>query len=330
MNPRVKVWLILVGAFALLGGSVVGLYLKKTGENLYEQFYERAAFRAQYFAGLAARYRESPDTLERLLSTVFIATDVLYVQVVQSGKVVATHERSESFTLTLEPFDRVLLIRERRTAAGASYWDVFYSLDALDQAEPQPGGPSYVRLGVALAPLEQEWQRELLAVSFVAVIFLGVAAALLWWLTSFFTIQISRPVTADEAALASAISISSSSGSPTEEEPEAPDSQTDLTEKIERVTASLQIDDLSKRVFINGAEIKLSPKEYELLRLLASEPGRVFSNEEILQAVWVGRQWATAQDVKQYIYFLRKKLEDDPEQPRYIITVRGFGYKLQL
>jgi DNA-binding response OmpR family regulator len=93
---------------------------------------------------------------------------------------------------------------------------------------------------------------------------------------------------------------------------------------------ALVVDNTSKRVFLNGAEVKLSPKEYELVRLLASEPGRVFSNEEILQAVWTGRRWATAQDVKQYIYFVRKKLEADPENPQFIITVRGFGYKLTL
>jgi len=93
---------------------------------------------------------------------------------------------------------------------------------------------------------------------------------------------------------------------------------------------ALVVDNAGKRVFLNGTEVKLSPKEYELVRLLASEPGRVFSNEEILQAVWTGRHWATAQDVKQYIYFVRKKLEADPENPQFIVTVRGFGYKLKL
>ncbi|MCS6937294.1 MAG: winged helix-turn-helix domain-containing protein [Candidatus Bipolaricaulota bacterium] len=313
MNPRVRLWLILVGALALLASVTVGLYLKKTRDTLYGQFYERAAFRAQYLAALAERYQDSAATLERLLSTVFIATDVLYAQIVQGGEVVAEQERFEEMALPVERPDRVLVIRERRTVNNEAYWDVIYSLD-------RPEG-SYVRLGLALAPFEQEWQRELLALLFVTVIFLGIASALLWWLTNFWAIStMSRdspslePVTKDAALSRSSLP-----------EAEVPD----WTEQPERPAEPLRIDDLSKRVFVNGSEIKLSPKEYELLRLLASEPGRVFSNEEILRAVWAGRQWATAQDVKQYIYFLRKKIEADPEQPRYIITVRGFGYKLQ-
>jgi len=92
----------------------------------------------------------------------------------------------------------------------------------------------------------------------------------------------------------------------------------------------LLLDDTAKRVSLRGEPVELSPKEYELLKLLASEPGRVFSNEEILEKIWAGREFASQQDVKQYIYFLRRKLEEDPENPKIIITVRGFGYKLEL
>jgi hypothetical protein len=319
MNPRLRVWLVLLGAFVLLGGVIVGLYLKKTGENLYEQFYERAAFRAQYFAGLAARHLDSAATLERLLSTVFIATDVLYAQIIRQGKVLAAHERFEGFTLPAEQPDRLLVIRERRSSAGEPYWDVIYSL-----GEEELSGPSYVRLGLALAPLEQEWQHETLIVLFIAVMVLGVAAALLWWLTGLLGIPVRRGSSRTAPAADDAV-LSPTPILLTEEERK----QAELAERTEDPAESLRVDDLGKRVFMNGAEIKLSPKEYELLRLLVSEPGRVFSNEEILRTVWAGRQWATAQDVKQYIYFLRKKLEADPEQPKYIVTVRGFGYKLQ-
>jgi two-component system phosphate regulon response regulator PhoB len=92
----------------------------------------------------------------------------------------------------------------------------------------------------------------------------------------------------------------------------------------------LVIDDASKQVTMRGQKVELSPKEYELLRLLAREPGRVFSHEEILSQVWTDSHLATAQDVKQYVYFLRQKLEVNPSEPQFILTVRGFGYKLHI
>ena len=90
----------------------------------------------------------------------------------------------------------------------------------------------------------------------------------------------------------------------------------------------LEIDDSVKQVKLKGRTVSLSPKEYELLKLLASEPGRVFSHQEIIAEVWQNKPLITSSDVTKYIYLLREKLEDDPENPKYILTVRGFGYKL--
>ncbi|MFN4218439.1 MAG: response regulator transcription factor [Candidatus Bipolaricaulia bacterium] len=91
---------------------------------------------------------------------------------------------------------------------------------------------------------------------------------------------------------------------------------------------ALEIDDAEKRVRIKEREIALSPKEYELLKLLASQPGRVFSDEEIIRRVWPEGSLASATDVKRYIYLLRHKIEEDPKNPKVILTVPGFGYKL--
>ena len=91
--------------------------------------------------------------------------------------------------------------------------------------------------------------------------------------------------------------------------------------------ANIRIDDRTKTVTIDGEPVALSPKEYELLRLLASEPGRVFTNEEIINSLWDGGR-ATSSDVKQYIYHLRIKIERDPQDPQLILNVKGFGYKL--
>ena len=91
---------------------------------------------------------------------------------------------------------------------------------------------------------------------------------------------------------------------------------------------TLQIDDDRKLVLLRGREIALSPKEYALIKLLASERGKVFSSEEIIAKLWPKKRYATPQDVQKYVYLLRKKLEDDPARPKILLTVRGFGYRL--
>jgi DNA-binding response OmpR family regulator len=97
-----------------------------------------------------------------------------------------------------------------------------------------------------------------------------------------------------------------------------------------REIGPLIIDDEKKEVLVYGRPVELSPKEYELLSFLASKPGRVFSQEEILRNVWSERSYAGAEDVKKYIYLLRGKIESNPEDPQIIVTVRGFGYKLNV
>jgi len=98
--------------------------------------------------------------------------------------------------------------------------------------------------------------------------------------------------------------------------------------RVRPVPAKLEIDDALKEVTVRGLRVHLSPKEYGLLRLLASRPGEVVSDKEILAALWQGQPFATAQDVQKYIYLLRRKLESDPKNPELILTARGFGYRL--
>jgi DNA-binding response OmpR family regulator len=93
----------------------------------------------------------------------------------------------------------------------------------------------------------------------------------------------------------------------------------------------LLIDDRQKLIAIRGRQIKLTPKEYDLFCLLASEVGRVFSCKEIVKHSWAAAaDRGSVDDVQQYVYLLRKKIEPDPKQPRWIITIKGFGYKLEL
>jgi DNA-binding response OmpR family regulator len=92
-------------------------------------------------------------------------------------------------------------------------------------------------------------------------------------------------------------------------------------------SGEVTIDDERKQVMIRGRSVQLSPKEFDLLRLLASRPGKVFSTDEILAVVWPGREAAAAEDVKKYVHMLRNKIERDPSEPRIITTARGFGYR---
>jgi two-component system KDP operon response regulator KdpE len=92
--------------------------------------------------------------------------------------------------------------------------------------------------------------------------------------------------------------------------------------------ALFKINDRTKAVLVRGEAITLTPKEYELLTLLSSDSGKVFSIKAIRDTLWPGESKATATDVQQYIHRLRCKVEKDPAQPCCILTVKGFGYRL--
>ncbi|MBC7221161.1 winged helix-turn-helix domain-containing protein [Candidatus Bipolaricaulota bacterium] len=92
----------------------------------------------------------------------------------------------------------------------------------------------------------------------------------------------------------------------------------------------LVVDGSRKAAALNGVPLSLSPKLFSLLALLVSEPGRVFSDREILGAVWPASRYANAKDVKQHIYLLRKKLRGvQPGAEGMIVTVPGFGYRFE-
>lgn len=102
------------------------------------------------------------------------------------------------------------------------------------------------------------------------------------------------------------------------------------SETSDKTVSRLHIDDNAKAVTLDRKKIRLSRKEYALLRLLASDPGRVFSSQEIVNHLWAGKGAAGSNDAHQYIFLLRKKVEVDPRQPEIIKTVAGFGYRLDL
>ncbi len=90
----------------------------------------------------------------------------------------------------------------------------------------------------------------------------------------------------------------------------------------------LRIDERERSVTLFGEPVSLPPKQYALLRLLAGGAGRVFSDKEILAAVWPESPYADSKDVKQCVYLLRRRL--GRQAGRMIVNVPGFGYKLAL
>jgi two-component system phosphate regulon response regulator PhoB len=82
------------------------------------------------------------------------------------------------------------------------------------------------------------------------------------------------------------------------------------------------------RVTINESEINLSPKEFRLLDLFMSHPRRVWSREQLLEKVWGVDFVGDSKTVDVHIRWLREKIEIDPSDPKHIVTVRGFGYRL--
>lgn len=101
-------------------------------------------------------------------------------------------------------------------------------------------------------------------------------------------------------------------------------------EKVKQhiTVGDLEIDNEAHTVSRGGEALELSPREFDLLFLLASQPEKVFSTEELLSQVWGAEFIGQPQVVYVHIRWLRQKLEDDADQPKRILTVRGVGYKL--
>jgi two-component system, OmpR family, KDP operon response regulator KdpE len=91
----------------------------------------------------------------------------------------------------------------------------------------------------------------------------------------------------------------------------------------------LEVDLTHRRVVVRGAEIQLTPTEYDLLRLLVSHAGKVLTHGHILKQIW-GTAYAEQQNVLRVnISNLRQKVEEDPSRPRHIVTELGVGYRLK-
>jgi DNA-binding response OmpR family regulator len=91
----------------------------------------------------------------------------------------------------------------------------------------------------------------------------------------------------------------------------------------------LTIDIGRRSVEIDGRGVQLTYVEFELLRTLTSHPGRVYSRRMLLEALWGGADYREPRTIDVHVRHLREKLEPDPAEPEYILTVRGVGYRFR-
>lgn len=94
--------------------------------------------------------------------------------------------------------------------------------------------------------------------------------------------------------------------------------------------AQLTLDERRRELVVDGAEVRLSTLEFDLLRALASSPGRVFSRAQLLEDVWGYDFYGDERVVDVHVRSVRRALGDDAGDPRFIGTVRGVGYKFLL
>ena len=93
------------------------------------------------------------------------------------------------------------------------------------------------------------------------------------------------------------------------------------------VTGGLSVDLVKRIVKVDGKEVKLSPKEYDILRLLVQHAGKVLTHRFLLRELW--DELTDAQYLRVYVRQLRQKIEADPERPQFVLTETGIGYRLR-
>lgn len=107
------------------------------------------------------------------------------------------------------------------------------------------------------------------------------------------------------------------------EEPESDPVQAPVT------AGPFRLDRAARRVFLRGDELELTSTEYRLLDFLIAHPGRACSREQLLEEVWGRQHFVTPRTVDVHVRRLRERIEEQPDAPRYLTTVRGFGYRFE-
>ena len=95
------------------------------------------------------------------------------------------------------------------------------------------------------------------------------------------------------------------------------------------IVGNIELQDNEKTVFVDGETVTLTPTEFEILKLLMQNSGKVFSPDEIYKTVWKDTPFGSENTVAVHIRHLREKIEINPAEPRYLKVVWGQGYKIE-
>ena len=106
-------------------------------------------------------------------------------------------------------------------------------------------------------------------------------------------------------------------------------SRRDVPEAEPLKAGVLQLDLDRREARVNGRSLELTYVEFELLRTLVAQPGKVFSRRALLQAIWGDSAYREPRTIDVHVRHLREKVEEDPSEPQLILTVRGAGYRLR-
>jgi DNA-binding response OmpR family regulator len=97
----------------------------------------------------------------------------------------------------------------------------------------------------------------------------------------------------------------------------------------ELIGGPLRVNTESRRAYLNGEELDLTSKEFDLLALLMSKPDATFTREQIMSAVWDENYWGSTRTLDTHVSTLRRKIADDSDPPTLIVTVRGVGFRFE-
>ncbi|MBZ5583932.1 MAG: response regulator transcription factor, partial [Acidobacteriia bacterium] len=90
-----------------------------------------------------------------------------------------------------------------------------------------------------------------------------------------------------------------------------------------------RLDRAGRRLFLSGEELALTSTEFNLMEFFLTHPGRAYSREQLLESVWGEQRYVTPRTVDVHVRRLRERIEEQPDTPRYLTTVRGFGYRFE-
>jgi two-component system phosphate regulon response regulator PhoB len=101
------------------------------------------------------------------------------------------------------------------------------------------------------------------------------------------------------------------------------------TEPVSVEVGPFRLDRTARRVFLREDELELTSTEFNLLEFFLTHPGRAWSRDQLLESVWGEQRYVTPRTVDVHVRRLRERIESQPDNPRYLTTVRGFGYRFE-